>query len=1065
MSGLLLAKFAPLRHASHVVQRTRLLTRLLDAREQALILITAPAGYGKTTLLQQYVTYVDRPTAWLSLDEADNDHVVFTRALLAAVRRCFPAFGNDLARALERGAGAHTLGQELSNALYALEDDLLLVLDNFHHASDSPGVAIVLGTVLRYPPPRLQLIVAGRDHPSLPTAHLAARRLASGLGLRDLTLDEEEAAAILERLRGRPPTPEEAATVLRTAQGWASGVVLLALSAEEVPGAHGVDRTTVYEYLASQVLLAQPNKLRQSLLSLSCLRHLTVEACAEVCELSLPEAQHTLDDLERHSVFLVRPNQGEDERPMYRFHDLFREFLQESLRRDDRRRYYDLHRRAGQYMERQGLWAEAVSHYQAAEQPELVAALLRRVGPGLVRQGQWSSVLAWLRAIDERQLASDVELLLLRCAASREGADANLAIASARSVLNHAGATRAQRQQAAAHLVNALRLTGQRSEAIKLAERELTEPNLAIDARALLLYNLSLLYAEMGLGEQAISVGHQALSVFDGLGDLINAARVYHSLGLAERVLGHYGRARANYEEALRRWDVLGDITNLVQTANNLAVVHQLCGEYEQALHVLEDAARRGEGRAVRRPLGYLYSTFGDVYRDLWRPNDAEPWYQRGLETARAIEERWLMVTCLDGLAHVERLRWRTDAAIRYCEQATALAEVIGSPIRLALCRTTAGCVALDAKRPAEALACFDSARATYAGGRNRREQAQLEFLLACARFALGDLNEALERLAVACGLADELGVDEFMVVDGRRFTDLLKLGIKQNAGNMVRLRSVLSRIRQREQFGLRRAPEPTVTRDGAPAAGRVKVRALGEVAVWVNGTEITTRGWGRAKALELALLLLDGPRTREALEEALWPEEGAPNTSALHVLLHAARQAVGSDFIVHERGRYQVGERWQVDYDVRDFERAAAVAERTRARLALRAALAIYQGEFFPTCYDEWAEARRLSLAQHAARLLALLCEKSEAEGDLEEARECAERLLAMDDLDEAAVATLLRAHLALGTPATGVRIYSAHLERLRAAGLTPEPATEALYRRALRQAVGQSHAAVAGD
>jgi LuxR family maltose regulon positive regulatory protein len=409
MAGPLLeTKFHVPRVRRGLLPRPRLTERLGRAAESALTLVSAPAGFGKTTALAEWLsTGPDgaRSVAWLSLDARDNDPALFWTYVVTALQGAEPTVGTG-ALALLRSARSSTEAvlSSLLNDLAGLPHDVVLVLDDYHLvvARDvQDGMAFLLAHL----PPQAHLVIATRADPSFPLARLRARADLVEVRVADLRFTRDEAAAYLEHGMGLELTPGDVATLEQRTEGWIAALQLAALSLQGrqdaagfIEGFAGDDRYVV-DYLVEEVLERQSEEVRTFLLRTSVLSRLSGGLCEAVT--GQDGGRATLEALDRAGLFLVPLD---DRRRWYRYHHLFADVLRARLREEEPERLSDLHRRASEWYEHHGEPAEAVQHALDAGDVERAAALVELAVPALRRARQEATLRRWLEALPEELL-------------------------------------------------------------------------------------------------------------------------------------------------------------------------------------------------------------------------------------------------------------------------------------------------------------------------------------------------------------------------------------------------------------------------------------------------------------------------------------------------------------------------------------------------------------------------------------------------------------------------------------------------------------------------------------
>jgi LuxR family transcriptional regulator, maltose regulon positive regulatory protein len=409
-----------------VVLRPRLIERLNEGlhRTPGVTLISASAGFGKTTLVSEWVASCGHPVAWLSLDEGDNDSTRFLTYLVAALQTLAlrsPRRGGEV-EGIAANIGAGVLGvlqspqpppiesimTALLNEIITIPDNFIIVLDDYH-VIDAKAVDNAITFLLEHLPPQMHLIIATREDPNLPLARLRAQNQLTELRVTDLRFTPSEAAEFLNQMMGLNLSAEDIVALEIRTEGWIAGLQLAAISMQghqdatsfiqSFTGSHHF----VLDYLIEEVLQQQSESVQTFLLRTSILDRL----CGPLCDVVLlnPSAsgQETLEYIEQANLFIVPLD---NERHWYRYHHLFRDFLRQRLHQsaalstgDVESHVNELHIRASQWYEDNGLEIEAFHHAAAANDVERAARLIE--GGGIPRhfRGAVTAILDWLESL------------------------------------------------------------------------------------------------------------------------------------------------------------------------------------------------------------------------------------------------------------------------------------------------------------------------------------------------------------------------------------------------------------------------------------------------------------------------------------------------------------------------------------------------------------------------------------------------------------------------------------------------------------------------------------------
>ncbi|MEH7254586.1 LuxR C-terminal-related transcriptional regulator [Neobacillus niacini] len=386
---------------TNVVLRPRLVERLNKGLNRKLTLISASAGFGKTTLVSEWVAGCERPVAWLSLDEGDDDATRFLTHLIAALQTIIENMGEGVVGSLNspQPPSIESILTVLLNEISAIPYKFVLVLDDYHFI-DSNRIDDALIFLLEHLPPQMHLVIATREDPQLPLGRLRARGHLTELRANDLRFTPGEAAMFLNQVIGLGLTTDEITALETRTEGWIAGLQLAALSMhgrENIPAfiqAFAGDNRYIMDYLVEEVLQRVPNYVRTFLLQTSILDRLHGPLCDAVT--SQEEGNARLESLERGNFFIVPLD---DRRQWYRYHHLFAEVLSSHLRADLPEQVATLHLRASKWYEQNGTPADAIRHALAAEDFTRAADLIEMACPAIGRSGQWAVVLGWLKRL------------------------------------------------------------------------------------------------------------------------------------------------------------------------------------------------------------------------------------------------------------------------------------------------------------------------------------------------------------------------------------------------------------------------------------------------------------------------------------------------------------------------------------------------------------------------------------------------------------------------------------------------------------------------------------------
>jgi LuxR family maltose regulon positive regulatory protein len=516
---LLSTKFAPPRLGSHFVPRKALLARLDSGLEQKLSLISTPAGFGKTTLVSDWLDHLDLPAAWLSLDEDDNDFARFWIYFTFALQTIQPEVGAEVLALLQSSPlpHSHTLLTLLINELAAISEQFILVLDDYHNI-ETKAIDQALTYFIEHIPPRMHLVMTSRVDPNLSLSRLRAQGQLNELRSTDLRFSQAETARFLEQMTGLNLTVAEVAALDRRTEGWIAGLQMAALSLqqrgaaavgqfiEEFSGSHRY----IMDYLVDEVLHGQPAEVQTFLLSTSILDQL----CAPLCDAILPAseipiastAQDLLAHLEHANLFVTPLD---DQRHWYRYHPLFASLLRQRLNQAYPDRVTGLHLSASQWYEQAGLTDSAVRHALAAQALDRAASLVEQVAPAMIQRSELIRLLTWVDTLPEDEVQARPRLALyyvqvLFLSGQITQAAAWLEAVEAGLVADETKNTPEVQAHTAAMRANLVRLDGDFAATIALSGQALAHlPEQDAPLRAMVTLNLAIAHYFQGEFERA----------------------------------------------------------------------------------------------------------------------------------------------------------------------------------------------------------------------------------------------------------------------------------------------------------------------------------------------------------------------------------------------------------------------------------------------------------------------------------------------------------------------------------------------------------------------------------
>lgn len=368
-----------------------------------MILISAPAGFGKTTLVSGWIANCGQPAAWLSLDENDNDPVRFLIYITGAIQTISPNLGAGLLDAVQspQTPSIDSILTALLNEITNIPDSFILVLDDYH-LTDATSVDDILVFLIEHLPPQMHLVITTREDPSLPIPRLRARNQLTEIRAADLRFTPAEATEFLNQVMYLDLSVEDVAALDKRTEGWIAGLQLAALSMKGQQDVHGFiqafagDHRYIVDYLVEEVLRRQPESVQNFLIQTSILDRLNGSLCDAVTSQSGSNIQ--LEQLQRGNLFLIPLD---DKRHWFRYHHLFADVLRMHLVAEHPDQVSALHTRASEWFEKNGLVSDAIRHAIAAKDFSRAAGLAETTWQSMYESFQTVVWLEWVKELPE----------------------------------------------------------------------------------------------------------------------------------------------------------------------------------------------------------------------------------------------------------------------------------------------------------------------------------------------------------------------------------------------------------------------------------------------------------------------------------------------------------------------------------------------------------------------------------------------------------------------------------------------------------------------------------------
>jgi len=596
-----------------LVLRPRLIERLNEGllSGRKLTIISAPAGFGKTTLVSEWVADCGRPTAWLSLDEGDSDPARFLIYLITALQTIAPNVGEGVLSLLRspQPPPTESILIALLNEITTIPNNFILVLDDYH-LTDSKTVDNALTFLLEHLPSQMHLVITTREDPNLPMAQLRAQGKLTELRIADLRFTPAEAGEFLNKATGLNLSVENISALEARTEGWIAGLQLAVLSMQghqDVSGfiqAFDGDHRYIVDYLVEEVLQRQPELVRNFLLQTSILDRLNGPLCDAIT--GLPGGKARLETLQRGNFFLIPLD---DKRHWYRYHHLFADVLRMHLMTEQPHQVPALHRSASEWYEQNGSRVDAIRHALTGRDFERAAGLIELAAPAMRRSRQDATLFGWMKALPD-------ELFRARPVLNVEYVGALLSNGQLEGIEDRL-------RDAERWLDTTVDWCAQTEVSVAETRAEPSRRMIVMDEREfrrlpglVAMYHAGLALI-MGDVPRTITYAQRVLDVVPE-DDHVTRGGAAALLGLASWTIGDLESAHRSYAEGMAHLQKAGNISDAINGATTLAVIRITQGRLREAMHIYEQALQLAaeQGAIVPRGTADMYVGLSELHRE-----------------------------------------------------------------------------------------------------------------------------------------------------------------------------------------------------------------------------------------------------------------------------------------------------------------------------------------------------------------------------------------------------------------------------------------------------------------
>ncbi len=1052
------------------LSRKRLLENLSDLLDYRLIIIAAPAGYGKTSLLIDFAHQFEWPVCWFALEPIDKDFTRFLSHFVYSIRQQFPSFGDESIKILE-STGSDQINTDflittITNEIFThITEHFIVVLDDYHLLQSSPKIDQFLSDFIQRADENCHIAITSRKLLTLPDLPLmVARSQVGGLSADELAFQHDEILKLYNQTFRRSITSAQAKELARSTEGWITGLLLTSKTLRGgMGGKERVARTSgigLYEYLAQQVLEQQPQTVQEFLLNSSILEEFNAAMCAAVIGEALGQDADwakLMNHIVQNNLFYIPVG---EESLWLRYHHLFRDFLQNAIRTqrpDDARK---LQTALADHYKKQGDFERVFAIYQKLDDKDGIADLIREKGSDYLAKGKVQKLSEWLGEIPDGLFRNDAVLLSLRASVEvnrgqlQQGCDLLSDVVELCEKENND-------RLLADNLIRrsaALRVLGQYEAATTDAQRaiDITNKNHALRS----LYSEALrakgitLYQQGKLQDGLIFL-EKAMQICEANGRDEDRARILVETGAIYETLGQYARAEKAYSDSLAYWQSVGDSTWQPILLNNLGVLQHSKGDFENSFYNLEKSMHYSQETGNQRMEGYALASIGDLYRDLNALEEAIDAYQKALEIALIIEDQFLTFYIKTVQARVSVMEDQLKNARLQIRAAHSIAKKSGSLYEVNKFRLEKGVLAFWQGEYQNAHEDLRLSTEFFNEEGHLEDAIRTQFYLFLTLEKIGEMDRSKELLSDILGKIDEPKYHILSISASNELQPFLrKLSKKKEFSKpLAKLLKSLSEFQDMAQkIRLTIRKHATVV-PFTPAA--ISIRSFGSIEIRSQNRVLTTADWMSQTARDLFLLFVANPMglTKGEVGLIFWPDSSSSQLKLrFKNAIYRMRHAIGSDVVLYQDDIYLFNQLIDYEYDVKNFITAIKNARETKhiekKREFLSRAMKTYQGEYLPSFDADWVISDREKYQEmytHAAQELAGIYLK---EGKLEEALRIAKTALEHNPYFEPLHRISMQAYAARGDRASVSRQYEKCRDLLLdEIGALPSEQTVVLY------------------
>ena len=968
------------RRREELLSRPRLLRLVNEFLDSKLIIVAAPAGYGKTSLMVDFAHQTDMPVCWYSLDSLDQSPYRFVSHLIASISVRFPSFGMNSMAAL-RAMNQDELNLDslvsiiVNDAYEHISEHFMVVLDDFHLVEKNQNIRYFINRFLQDIDENCHLVVISRTLLALPDLPLlVARSQVGGLSYEELTFNAEEFRELLKKNFDQELSEEQAEQLVTDTEGWITGLLLStqvnSRVTEENKRITRVSGINVYEYLTQQVVNLQSEDVQIFLYFSSLLEEFDANLCRIVIGEALGSEKNwdqLMSQVLRQNLFVLPLSEPGEEKIWLRYHHLFQDYLQkQAFDKYPEESRLILLKFAEKLTEFED-WERAYQIYSRLKAEDAIIGLLLNSGPKMVSKGKFKTIGEWIAQLPENRVYRNPGLLSLKGTVEIIQGDTKNGLEELNDAIKMMGDHFDPKFYFPAILRRAVTnlLLGNYQDALVDVDWVLNTTN----EKDLVLYRADA-YHEKGmtlyyLGKLTDSLQclENALAKYQEIRDNEAAAKVLMSVGLVAKASGDLTKAENAYQRALAYYQETGNIIWQTNLHNNLGVLHHLMGHYEKAADYLEKSIEYSKIGNYPRMEAYALASIGDLYREL----DALPESSEANWQARIISHRTedhFLNFYLDLVdVRINRMQGKLNEAEEALNDILKRVNENGSPQEKNLCLLEFGAISVEKNNFEVAKDELEKVFQYYLSEGYQIEAAQASLLLASGYIHQNQQEKAIFYFTQYLKLLSDNEYSHSRIVLGKEYKKFvwelhkipqLQFYIDDLIASINNHENEIPQLRRKIRNKASAVPL---------APPKIIIQGLGKIQVKVSDKILTNSDWqgNVSRDLFFYILMHKNGVSKDEIGEVFWPESSAADLKLrFKNAIYRLRRATGKDVIRYQDDLYTFNRFQDYEYDVESFMKEINFARDAKEVIdSIRhyeEAIKYYKGEFLPKTNESWA-------------------------------------------------------------------------------------------------------------